>query len=239
MSLANFKKFWLDFLFPEECLICHKTVQNTYPVCDACLKQISLRIGFICPVCFKKLPFNQLSPCPSCRPKTHLKALMAVGFYEDKILKELIHQFKYQNITSLAVPLAQLMIDHLEKYFPNQENNYYLVPIPLSRQKERQRGYNQSLLLAEIISQKLNYPLLKNILLRQKNTISQITIRDYQKRKENIKDAFLVVQSEMIKNKNILLIDDVFTSGATLEEAAKTLKMAGAKNIIGLVLAHG
>jgi ComF family protein len=127
-----------------------------------------------------------------------------------------------------------------------------VVPIPLHKRRLRWRGFNQSELLANYISENLTpgmeIPVLNDILIRKKHTTPQMQVKKYSERKENIKDAFEIypVKSaggsaekfKRIKNKNILLVDDVATTGATLNECAKTLKQSGAKKVFALVLAR-
>ena len=115
--------------------------------------------------------------------------------------------------------------------------NYLIIPIPLHKDRERQRGFNQAELIGKIIGEILNLPAEKNILARHKKTESQAKMKNWEKRSENLADAFSLRSSEAIKNKNIILVDDVHTSGATISEAAKILKANGAKKIIALVIA--
>jgi ComF family protein len=114
-----------------------------------------------------------------------------------------------------------------------------MIPIPLHPKKERERGFNQSLLIAEALRDFLSGspPLISQILVRVKNTKAQAEIKDSDKRKENVRSCFAVKNPSEIKGKNIILIDDVFTSGATANEAVRTLKTAGARRILVLVLA--
>jgi len=116
-------------------------------------------------------------------------------------------------------------------------DSYTLVPLPLHPSREKERGFNQSELLAEIISKTFNLPLEKNILIRAKNTRAQAELTDWEERQANLQNAFTVADPENLKGKNIILVDDVYTSGATMSAAAETLHKAGAKKIIGLVLA--
>jgi len=112
-----------------------------------------------------------------------------------------------------------------------------LIPLPLHPSREKERGFNQSELLAEIISKTFNLPLEKNILIRAKNTRAQAELTDWEERQANLQNAFTVANPENLKGKNIILVDDVYTSGATMSAAAETLRASGAKKIIGLVLA--
>ena len=183
---------------------------------------------------------------PDNRKTCHKKSLYilaAAAFYNDETIKNLIWRLKYRNEKAAVAPLAKILIEHLKltglisEIGPLKPKNTILVPIPLHPARERQRGFNQSFLLAEKLAKNFNLNL-TNSLSREKNTKPQAEIEDFKKRQENVIDCFSVKNIDEIKGKNILLVDDVSTSGSTLNEAAKVLKKAGAKKIIGLVAAR-
>jgi len=170
--------------------------------------------------------------------------LGVVSFYENSIIRKTIHFFKYQSVISLQKPLSNLMIKFLEEtnFFSEiNTNNILLIPIPLHKRKRRQRGFNQSELLTKAITLNFSLNFHSEILLRVKNNFPQAKINNFMEREKNVKDIFQIshLNSSLIKNKLIILIDDVYTSGATMQEAAKILKKNGAKKVIGLVLASG
>ena len=185
--------------------------------------------------------------CRPCRNKTFLKGLFAAGKYENPILREAINKFKYNSIESLKKPLAELVIKYLEKEkLASIFADSVLVPIPLTWRRKINRGFNQSELLAKELSPILNCHFM-NLLKRQKFNAPQAKIQDWKKRKENISGAFILSPSypqiyrcrTSIKDAKVILVDDVATSGATLEEAARVLKEAGVKEVYGLVVAKG
>lgn len=138
--------------------------------------------------------------------------------------------------------MGDLMYEGLiqqEAFTRVSRKNAVLVPIPLSLHRERQRGYNQAYLLAEEMSKRIEVPLYL-FLVRHKATKSQVG-KTQEERRENIKDAFSAKEIGKIelKGKTVFLVDDVVTSGATMNEAAKVLKRAGAKHVYGLAFAHG
>jgi len=243
-SLVRRGKGWLlDLVFPRYCPGCQKElkVKDASFVCSACFEKITLNSGIRCHICGLR---NGKGTCRRCRKKTPLKGLLAASRYENPILKEMIHLFKYQSVESLKKPLAELIINYLKKEdLIDKFDNFILVPIPLSLRRKSARGFNQSELLAKEIGKFLNCPVI-NLLKRKKFTSPQAEISDWQKRKENISGAFclnpeLIGSGNQSGLKKIILIDDVSTSGATLEEAASVLKQAGAKEIYGLVIAKG
>lgn len=234
------KNFLFDLIFPRFCIGCQKELE---------LKEVS----FICEACFNKIPLNTITchicglrnnngACRRCRRYTNLSGVFSAGKYENSVLREAIHRFKYQSVKSLKKPLAELLVNFLEKEnLKIRLSNSTLVPIPLTWRRKLKRGFNQSEILAKEISIVLNCPVI-NLIKRKKFSAPQAKIEDWQKRKENISDAFCLNPKILMPGTDIakiILVDDVATSGATLEEAAKILKQAGVKEIYGLVIAKG
>ncbi|MEK7167035.1 MAG: ComF family protein [Patescibacteria group bacterium] len=236
--IKKFKKiinFFLDLLFPIECVGCQK---EDLWLCEECFKKINLNLKNFCPIC--KKPARMGCICQQCLFHSCLKNIFVASSYEEKILKQAIHTFKYQYIQALAKPLGKIIINFLYQSKLNFlfDNSYFLIPIPLYRKRFFQRGFNQSELLTQIIAQEFKISVINNVLKRKRNTKSQTKLKEKERRK-NIKNAFICIQPEIIKNKNIILFDDVLTTGSTLKEAARALKKSGAKEIIGLILAKG
>ena len=230
------KNFFLDILFPCFCVNCQK--QGTY-LCQDCQALIEILEYQFCPVCGKRI-IDQKT-CKSCQRKTNLEGLYFAVDYQNPLVKKIIHQFKYQPfIKELAQPLADLIINHF--LILNKDidwTQFKLVPIPLDKKKIRWRGFNQSLEIAKHLSKSLKIPILDNALNKIKTTIPQVKIDAFEKRKENMKGAFACQNPQKIKNQKILLIDDVFTTGATMEQGAQILKKAGAKEVWGVTIARG
>lgn len=169
-----------------------------------------------------------------------MEALIVSSKYTIAGVAKMIHLFKYNFIEDLKIPLGKIMVAaFINHRIPLPD---ILLPVPLHKRKLRARGFNQSELLADFLGENLapgiNFPVLKNILSRRRFTLSQMKIRNYQERQKNIQDAFAVLKSEEIKHKNILLVDDVATTGATLLECARVLKAAGARKISAIVIAR-
>jgi len=148
----------------------------------------------------------------------------------------MIWQLKYRNKTNHAQILASLLIDYL-KSLKIELGKFLVLPMPLSQKRRRDRGYNQAELLAKIVAESFGLPLETGHLIRQKDAKPQMEVKDWQERRKNIMNCFGVANPVLIKNKSIILVDDVFTSGATMSEAVHALKDFGAKKIIGLVVA--
>ena len=164
--------------------------------------------------------------------------LGAAANYEETA-RNLIHHLKYRSWSRLQSPIKKLLQVYLQNlnFHPFKLENYSVVPIPLHKNRERRRGFNQAELIGKIVADQLNLPLEKNFLVRIKETKPQVDIKDWGQRKNNLNGAFQIRRPESVKNKNIILTDDVYTSGATINEAAAALKSAGAKKIIAIVIA--
>jgi ComF family protein len=155
-------------------------------------------------------------------------------FRFDGVIRQAIHQLKYQNLRALAQPLARLLSDYLTL---NPVPADVLIPVPLHPKRQRERGYNQSELLARELEGMVQLPLAGDCLLRQRNTPPQARTTSVEERKRNIANAFTCPDNK-IRNLRVLLIDDVSTSGATLDAAAEALKTGGASSVWGLTLAR-
>jgi ComF family protein len=151
-------------------------------------------------------------------------------------LKEVIHQFKYRSHQSLAKPLAHLL---LSVYRSNQENlsSDMMIPVPLHRSRERERGFNQALELSRKLSRFIRTPVVSGLLVRSRPTKVQAGL-SRRERRLNLAGAFRLSRSGVVEDKRVLLVDDVFTTGATLNECAKILKRNGAQRVNVLTVAR-
>ncbi len=236
LSLIKLKNIILDILFPPLCLNCEKYLNDRDKlICEQCLSLIKLNNTFFCPICRARLAENK----PICHHSS-LYMLAAAGNYDDHVLQNLIYYFKYQNFENLAPILSELLLKYLDSsnfnsYFLNLES-YIIIPIPLYPGRKRERGFNQAKLLAEFIAKNMNLKLIE-YLKRIKNTKPQSLLKGNEMRQKNVLNCFRIKNPDELKGKKVILIDDVFTSGATITEAAKILKTAGVKTIIALVIA--
>ncbi len=212
--LQTFKLLLLDALFP---------IPELPP-------NIRLHDTLFCPRCRARLANNKMI----CHKDSQF-LLAAATQYEDPI-KSLIWHLKYRNRATLSEPLSKLAINYLDK-LSLPIAHFITIPIPLSEARQRERGYNQAELIAKIIAGRYGLPIETSALIRQRHGKPQAEIKGWDERKKNIAGSFGILHPELIKDKNILLVDDVFTSGATIAEAAHQLKDFGAKKIIALVIA--
>jgi len=221
--LKNFKGFIFDLLFPKFCLSCQR--EGNY-LCEDCQSILGV--------------LNTHQKHQTHSPAGGLKDLYFALPYQQPLIKNLIKLFKYQPfVKELVIPLTSLIITHFQLIEKSTADfvNFILVPVPLERKKLKWRGFNQAEEIGKELANFFGIPLITNCLIKIKETLPQVELSD-EERRENIKGAFLVKDKELIKNKKILLVDDVYTTGATMEECARVLKKAGAKEVIGIVIAR-
>lgn len=162
-----------------------------------------------------------------------IEGIRSLFSFEGAMRQAILH-FKYKNVKVLSAPLAQLMEEYL---LANPLPIDVLVPVPLHRRRLRQRGYNQSSLLARELGKLSSLPVAEGSLVRLRNTAPQTRIRSVEERQSNVAEAFFC-RGQLLEGKCILLIDDVCTSGATLNSCAIALKAAGASSVWGLTVAR-
>ena len=235
IMLTRVKNLVLDMHFPRACLACEKALPSDSThvmICDACFIAIPLYDAMHCPACMRRIPIDGIP----CHPEAHY-VLAGATHYAHTAVQKLIWQMKYENWLSAAEPVGTLLTNYLRK-LPHDFTGYHVVAVPLHKNREWKRGFNQAALLGGAISRALYLPVIAKNLVRVKETLAQADQKDYGAREKNITNAFHSNNPTEFKGKNILLVDDVTTSGATLREAARTLKSAGAKKIVAAVVAR-
>jgi ComF family protein len=230
----HYRQRLLDLLFPPRCAGCGA---SGHLLCPACLAQIRRLQQPRCPSC--ALPFDG-QICRSCcqppHPQRALHALQAVAAYREP-LRTCIHQFKYRGAIRLAEPLGLLLA---ETYRTCNLRSEILVAVPLHTDRERQRGYNHAALLARVCARTLGLPLCERSLERQRPTTAQAGLQPAERR-QNVAGAFRCRPDPTdvsLRGRTVLLIDDVCTTGATLEACALALLAGGAATVGALVLAQ-
>jgi competence protein ComFC len=207
------------------------------PVCPACLSLPEpLHAEFFCRACrtpfVDSYPLDEHDLCTVCRESlANFDAAYSFGSYEGP-LRKLIHLFKYAKLESLALPLSNLLL----RAMPIDERFDLVIAMPMHWRKRWERGFNQAELLAQPVAKRCRVKLAMN-LRRKRYTKAQAALTEIQRR-ENLKGSFSVRNAQQIAGKRILLIDDVFTTGATLRSAAAELKAAGAAHVTALTLAR-
>ncbi len=234
------KQFLLNLLFPVKCVNCRK--EGAY-LCPDCVALADIAHQRFCPFCKPSKITLDGRTCPACRRTKRLNGLFCGAAYQNFVIKKVILHFKYEPFAKeLAKPLSSLILQHFKlldypPVFFRDKTGFVLMPVPLHKKRLKWRGFNQSEEIARHISLTLKIPLLSDVLLKTKETRPQMEL-PAEKRKENIEGVFSCSDRESIKNKKILLVDDVFTTGATMEECARVLKDAGAKEVWGVAVAR-
>lgn len=218
-----------EFLFPRVCIGCGKFGDF---ICIDCSRKLSRLLPPICQRCGKPEPSAHL--CPECWKKHDgIDSIRSVYIFEG-LIRTAVYDLKYYNLRSISGMLGRFMADYY------RESNFfgdYLVPVPLHTKRYRQRGYNQSELLAARLSDLTGVPLLPDGLQRVVDNVPQARTASIDQRRVNVEGIFRC-DNGLVKGKQIIIIDDVCTSGATLEACAGALKRAGASRTFGFTLAR-
>lgn len=200
----------LKLIYPDVCAFCNKIQKES--LCKKCEEKI------------KKYKKDIV-----IRSKNnYFEELISIFKYEG-LIREKIIQYKFQDKSYIYNTFAKIILKN-EKVCGLLKKYDIIIPVPIHRKRKLQRGYNQTQLIAKEIAKNIDIKLCDDVLVKSKNTIAQSKLNK-NKRKQNIKNAFKVLNLEKIQEKNILLFDDIFTTGSTVNECSKILKKAGAKTV--------
>lgn len=237
--------FLLDVIFPIHCISCGRfSSQNQRDyLCKSCLRLIPIKKTLECIGCKKSSPLGKT--CPGCQKEYgSIDHLLIVSDYKNPLLEKAIKIFKYRFVSDMAEPLGHLIKKYVtwlakEKKFNLTAENPVIVSIPLHPRRLNWRGFNQAEIIAQTLGDFLQQNIQTNTIVKVQESKAQADIKEKDQRLENPKNKFRIINVSTIKNKNIILVDDICTTGATLNECARLLKESGAKRIIGFVIARG
>ncbi len=219
----------MNLLFPKRCIVCGK--EGSF-ICAACFINKPYIMPPVCPLCGRPQPSGVM--CPDCVSwQADIDAIRSPFRFEGTV-KQAVYQLKYRNLRAIAPFLAGLMADYLEMYPVTGD---VLVPVPLHRSRYRARGYNQSFLLAEGLAGRLGLPVESRVLVKTRTGTPQAKTTSVHERKANVAGSFSCIGTGLA-GREVILVDDVATSGATLNACAKALKEAGATTVTGLTFAR-
>ena len=237
-----------DIIYPKRCLACKNKLGVSSVdelICAVCWADIKRNVPPFCYSCGRHLETQPLRAgagftkniCPHCiKGKFHFDRAFSPCVYTG-IIKELIQAFKYKGKDYLGFPLSKLMVEFIREYNVPIDSLDFIVPVPLHKARLREREFNQAEILGKYIAEEFKKEMLPDALLRHRHTKTQTDLEP-DKRLLNVKDSFSVNRLRDIKGKNLLVVDDVLTTGATSSEAARTLKGAGANIVFVLTLAN-
>ncbi len=217
----------LDLLFPPRCVGCGR---GGVFLCDVCVAALPPAAPPRCPRCWQP----GADDCLDCRRAPPAFDGLRSAFVYEGTARELVHAFKFRAMTALAGPMASLMAEAVRRHELRVD---LVAPVPLSGLKQRLRGYNQAEALARVLARKLDLPLQSRALVRRRHAPPQTRSADVEARRRNVADAF-VCREQGIAGRRVLLVDDVTTTGATLDACASALKAAGARSVWALTFAR-
>lgn len=237
-SPPKFLSILKDLIFPKHCFSCRS---YGWYLCPNCIGKLKTKTYLTCPVCHQKSIDGKTHT--DCLQKHELNGL--VSFYPYKsLVKIIIKKLKYDFYYDMEDELDQIISLALKKrnlktFFVFLQKNPYIIPVPLYISRQNWRGFNQSVIIARSLSKSLKLKIMLNLLLRNKDTAFQAELSKKQ-RISNIKGAFVInknINYKKLSLNSVLLVDDVWTSGATMRECGRVLKKAGVKEVWGLSLA--
>ena len=225
-----FLNLLLSAIFPTVCADCGEKTKNNLALCEGCFKSIRLNDSLFCGRCHARLPDGK----KICHLDTPFILAAATNYRLNPPIQKMIRKLKFRHSDWVGETIGKLVCPYAREVLPKE--NLIICPIPLGKKRLRERGFNQAEIQADIIARELNLPIFKKALIRTKETQAQTLIHGFKDRRLNLENAFWANPSE-INKQNVLLIDDVTTTGATLYSASRALKFAGAQKVYALVCA--
>lgn len=231
--MYDFGVGFLDFLFPKMCLGCGKWTEY---VCHDCVNKMRVHRDQICPRCGKGSMFGRVHS--RCKTRFGMDGLVRVFEYKG-VVGKILRKIKYQSVTDMYQVLVEALVS-MGDFEVISGEKWVLVPVPLHQNRFKKRGFNQAEKMAQFLGEYFGWKT-GVFLERVRDTKPQVGLKGKERRK-NVKNAFALNskikdQNSKIMNLSILLVDDVWTTGATMRECAKVLKRAGVKKVWGLVAA--
>ncbi|QSX05059.1 ComF family protein [Sedimentibacter sp. zth1] len=240
--MISFIESFLELIYPEKniCQICNiydESINDNY-ICKDCYAELQKILSPFCIKCNKGIDYNsEYGLCKECiRKSRYFDAIRSPYYYKGNV-KKLIHDYKYCNKPYYYKLFGKLLVDYMIDI--DYTNFDFIISVPLHKIKQRKRGYNQSELIAKYISKKFSIPYL-DILKRVNNTTKQSNL-SASSRQINLKNAFAIKSNRFlntIKGKKILIVDDIFTTGTTINECSKILLTNGTSNVFGLTISR-
>lgn len=235
--INDIKEGMLNILFPPRCAVCGDIVIKSGTICAECNQKLQRVLGAKCVKCGKELESDIIEKCYDCNKKQHYFNRGVAVFVYNEAIKKSIYKFKYKDKREYAKFYAKeivaLYIEEIERWGVEA-----FVPIPLHRSRLRTRGYNQACDISNELSVLVDVPCKKDILIRRKATVPQKELSNLQ-RKNNLQKAFAIRKYKLDGLKCVALIDDIYTTGSTMDQCARLLKEAGVEKVYFITLSIG
>jgi ComF family protein len=229
----------LQFLLPSQCHCCEKFLEEGQQgICPDCLSKIRWIEPPLCTLCGVPFPSREIKNhlCGACLTRRkYFTIARALGYYEGP-LRETIHRWKYEEKSYLTNFFGEKLAEGFQRYW-DFESFDLLIPVPLHPHRLRERGFNQALLLVKELNRRTQIRYSKKLLQKKRLTTPQVHLSGGE-REKGVRGSFHIQREEEVEGKSILLVDDVYTTGATVNECAKVLLKAGAERVDVLTLAH-
>lgn len=235
-KLVEIDRWVLDLLYPPRCPVCDKVVLPGSGICDGCKKKVQPVGAVVCLKCGKKISDSTKEFCWDCSRKSHSFAQGKAVWVYERGIKASLYRFKYQNRREYAAVYAGEIAKEYGTWI-RQQRIQGILPVPLHRKRKSKRGYNQAEILAKELGRLLELPVYTDILIRTKDTKPQKLLNDAE-RKNNLKKAFKTAKN-VVKLEYILVVDDICTTGSTLDAVAEVLLGAGALKVYACCVSIG
>ncbi|WP_432662658.1 ComF family protein [Wukongibacter baidiensis] len=239
--LKEYIDTFLNFIYPRNiyCIICNSSIEREeeYSICDECKDKLKFIWEKTCDKCGKPLDELYLADrCPECIDNSHYytKAVSCIEY--DDSAKKTIYDLKYHKKRYIAYHVAEIIYDRLIE--SDIHDFDIIIPVPLHKARQRERSFNQAGIISKYIGKMMNIDVDNRSLIRCRNTITQNQLTKEERRK-NLEDAFEIINNNNIRDKNVLLIDDIYTTGSTVNQCSKVLTESGALNVYVATFATG
>jgi ComF family protein len=226
----------LTILFPPRCPFCDEVLYPGQKICKACEGKIRLAEEPVCARCGKPLQNERREYCSDCSKRRHFYTQGKAVYYYEGVVKQSLYRFKYHNRREYAHYYAQSAVQ-LHGDWIARKGIEAIIPVPMYEPKRRRRGYNQAEVFARALGSELGLSVDTKLIRRVKNTIPQKELND-RERQANLKNAFQL-EADIVEYSQILLVDDIYTTGSTIDAVAEVLHTAGIQNIYYICVGIG
>lgn len=235
--LGKIAEYIMTLLFPERCVICDNTIwESDEGLCPLCSDRIVYNHEPRCKLCGKQLTDSTAEYCLDCMKRDHnFDGGYSLCIYNDAVRKSL-YRLKYKNRRRYAIFYGHMMAKRLGRIIRELSPDA-LIPVPIHKKRLRKRGFNQAKELARALSKETGIPVMSNLVIRTKNT-KALKLLDSSMRQNNLKNAFKIC-ADVVKLKTTVIVDDIYTTGSTVDEMAAVLKAAGVKKVYFITVAAG